>query len=323
MKRRRRGSGTIERVAKTLADGSTKVSFRPRLTMSSEKRRSLGVMSSLEEADTMLEAARAQILSGDDAPRLTLRAWGLRFLDRREMEGYRSVDDDRNRWRQHVDGDLIAEVPMVALVRRDVLEWLDRLCAKWSVDRRHRRKLGKTTIQNILNLLRAAFQMAVERQVLGSNPASGVLVPRREAATHEPWTYLPLFEQDALWACDAIPEHHRLWIQAAVGTGMREGEQFNLLLVDVRVDGDEPEIVVRYGSKAAGPKSTRGKLKIRHVPLFGLALRAMKRWLEILPTYCPKNPFGLVFSGSHGHVVSRASTSTSRGATPKRRSPSR
>jgi hypothetical protein len=256
MKRRQRGSGTIERVEKALGDGSAKVYFRPRLT-TPEKRKSLGLVSSIEEADVMLEAARAEIFSGDDAPRLTLRAWGLRFLDRREMEGYRSVDDDRNRWRQHVDGDPIADVPMAAIVRRDVLEWLDRLCAKWSVDRRHRRKLGKTTIQNILNLLRAAFEMAVERQVLGSNPASGVKVPRRVAATHEPWTYLLLEEQDAIWACKAIPEHHCLWMQVAVGTGVREGEQFNLLLSDVHLDGEHPEIVVRYGSKAAGTGSGR------------------------------------------------------------------
>ena len=166
--------------------------------------------------------------------------------------------------------------------------------------RRQRRKLGKSTIQNALNLLRAAFEMAVERQVLGSNPASGVKVPRRVAATHQPWTYLLLEEQDAIWACKAIPEHHYLWMQVAVGTGMREGEQFNLLLSDVHMDVQPPEIVVRYGSKAAGPKSTRGKLKIRHVPLFGLGLRAMQRWLELLPSYCRKNPLGLVFPGPTG-----------------------
>ena len=186
------------------------------------------------------------------------------------------------------------------IVRRDVLEWVDRLCAKWSIDRRRRRKLGKATIQNALNLLRAALEMGVERQVLSTNAAQGVKVPRRAAPTHEPWTYLVLVEQDAVRACETIPQNHNLWMQVAVGTGVREGEQFNLLLADVHIEDPSPYIVVRYGSKAAGPKSTRGKLKIRHVPLFGLGLRAMRCWLKVLPTYCPKNPLGLVFPGPTG-----------------------
>jgi hypothetical protein len=146
MKRRQRGSGTIERVEKQLGDGSTKVYFRARLS-TPEKRKSLGFAESPDTAEAVLEAARAQIFSGDDAPRLTLRAWGLRFLERREVEGYRSIARDRDRWKQHVDGDLIADLPIAGIVRRDVLEWLDRLCAKWSIDRRRRRKLAKATIQ--------------------------------------------------------------------------------------------------------------------------------------------------------------------------------
>jgi integrase len=62
--------------------------------------------------------------------------------------------------------------------------------------------------------------------------------------------------------------------------------------------GDESQS--RSHTQAAGPKSTRGKLKIRYVPLFGLGLRAMRRWLELLPTYCPKNPLALVFPGPTG-----------------------
>ena len=297
--RRQRGSGTIERVETTLADGTTKVKFRPRLS-TPECRKSLGFVATAEEADVMLEAARAALFSGDDAPRLTLRAWGMRVLDRRESEGYLSVDDDRLRWSAHIEKDPIADLPLVALTRRDVFEWLDRLCAKFAQDRRGRRKLAKGSLQNALNLLRAALEMAVARQVIRSNPAAGVKVPKREAPTEEPWTNLVLAEQSAVWSCEEIPAHHNLWMQVAVGTGIREGEQFNLHLHDVRADGEDPEIVVRYGSKKSGPKSTRGKIKIRHVPLFGLGLRAMRAWLAMLPSYCPKNPLGLVFPGPTG-----------------------
>ena len=60
MKRRQRGSGTIEHVEKVLGDGSTKIFFRPRLS-TPEKRKSLGFTESEEAADAMLEAARAEI----------------------------------------------------------------------------------------------------------------------------------------------------------------------------------------------------------------------------------------------------------------------
>src|ERR1019366_1541485 len=57
-------------------------------------------------------------------------------------------------------------------------------------------------------------------------------------------------------------------------------------------DAKDPHVVVRYGAR--GRKATKSG-KHRIVPLFGIAARALARWLEILPTYAPKNPFGLVF----------------------------
>jgi len=64
----------------------------------------------------------------------------------------------------------------------------------------------------------------------------------------------------------------------ALGTGLRAGEQFNLELVDMRVDGDHPSVIVRYGSKGKPPKNG----KIRHVPLFGLGLSTIPLIRRIL-----------------------------------------
>ena len=85
-------------------------------------------------------------------------------------------------------------------------------------------------------------------------------------------------------------------IKFAIRTGLRGGEQFNLLIRDVRVTGEHPEVTVRYGSKGKGTKSA----KIRRVPLFGMNLEAAREWLERLPSYAPSNPYELMFPGPAG-----------------------
>lgn len=119
---------------------------------------------------------------------------------------------------------------------------------------------------------------------------------KRELRTEDPWDYFREKEIAAVRACEAIPELDRLMILFAVATGLRLGEQMNLHLVDLVVDGDRPEVVVRYGSKGKPPKNG----KIRRIPLFGLGLEVARDWLARLPSYAPKNPEGLVFPTQTG-----------------------
>lgn len=79
----------------------------------------------------------------------------------------------------------------------------------------------------------------------------------------------------------------------AIRTGLRLGEQMNLELSDLVVDGAHPEVVVRFGSHGKPPKNG----KIRRVPLFGDGLVVAKRWLRILPSYASKNPHQLAMIG--------------------------
>jgi len=67
-------------------------------------------------------------------------------------------------------------------------------------------------------------------------------------------------------------------------------------LRDLHVTGPDPHVVVRFGSKGKLPKNG----KVRRVPLFGLGLAAARGWLDVLPTYAPKNPDRLVFPGPTG-----------------------
>jgi integrase len=175
----------------------------------------------------------------------------------------------------------------------DIREWLDGMLRKCAAPGKGHRKaptkrLSRITVQNTLNLLRCALQDAVERDLLDANPAATVCLPRtKKGVTHEPWTYLHPEEQDALLTCEAIPEADRLLIAFCMGAGLREGEVWNLELVDVRTEANA--IVVRYGSKGKPPKNGR----IRRVPLFGIAKAALDRWLELLPGR--PNPHRLVW----------------------------
>ena len=54
-----------------------------------------------------------------------------------------------------------------------------------------------------------------------------------------------------------LPDHLR--IQFAIGTGLRQGEHWNLEISDVILDGDGPHVVVRFGSKGKPPKN--GKIR--------------------------------------------------------------
>jgi integrase len=163
-------------------------------------------------------------------------------------------------------------------------------------------------MQNTLNLLRCCLGDARDRGKLKANPSDGVrLGRRRDAVTHDPWTYLRPDEQRAFLSCPEIPVEDRFLVAFAMGSGLRESEQWNLHLGDVSTD--RGSVVVRYGSngsrrrgRATGRAQSKGGPtkggKPRVVPLFGLAREALDRWLEILPSR--PNPLGLVWPSPEG-----------------------
>ena len=84
-------------------------------------------------------------------------------------------------------------------------------------------------------------------------------------------------------------------MQILCGTGLRLGEFNALKLADVHLDDENPHVVIRSSNKGATKSG-----KIRRVPLFGMALPAMRRWLDLLPSWCPRNVLSLVFPGPRG-----------------------
>jgi integrase len=289
--RRKPGTGTVEQ----LPSGRRRV----RVRLPSGRRESLGPFDSDVEAEAMRVAAIDELRAAVPVPvspgGVTLRGWIPRWLDELELsKTYVAMTHIRSVAKLHLLTAPFADEPLKRITTKAIKAWTKDLVKKDAAD---------SSLGHRLTALRKCLGAAADADLIDSNPAVGVHLPRRPARTDDPWTYLEPKEQRALATCDAIPEAWRLQITIAMGTGLRAGELFNLRLEDVRLDGQSPEIVVRYGSRKRAPKGR----KIRRVPLFGVALDAARRWAELLPEWCGKNEFGLWFPGERGgfHKVSR------------------
>jgi len=294
-KRRTAGAGTVDK----LPSGR----FRARITTSDGKRPSLGVFDTEDEAYGVLNAALARLADGPAAPigGKTLRSFGEPWLEERELVGeVRAIRADKSRWRTHIATARFYDWPLTTIAPLDVADWVSVLRKKY-VATPHRgtrppKKIARKTVMEIVLLLKICFDAALSpHRLVRENPVIGIKI-KKEVRTHNPWTYLTVDEQTRLLNCEKIPECDRVMMAFALGTGVRSGEMFNLELTDLHVDGDNPEIIVRFGSEGKATKSG----KIRHVPLFGLSLAAARRWLQLLPAYARKNPERLVFPGRRG-----------------------
>jgi integrase len=218
---------------------------------------------------------------------------GDKVLTRRELRGKISdPESDWSRFRNHIQPDPVGRMPIRSLTREHVEDWLERLEDK---------ELGEQTIRNCRNVLSVICEYAVKKRLVKTNPARGI---RRDAPkrTDDPWTYATLEEQARLIE-EAAKDGLDCLIEFAMGSGLREGEQCMLYLCDMHLDDPDPHLWVRYGGlptakhpRGQPPKSGR----IRRIQLFGLAKRALERWLPQLPKFCPDNPHGLVFPRKRG-----------------------
>jgi integrase len=279
--------------------------FRARVRVAGRKGKpTLGIYDTEPQAHQALDqyyldrAAR----DGESAGKVTLKTITERFLTARELSGLRGVSIERDRWNAHIVTSHIADYPLDEITAKDIRTFRDRLQSKQATKSAAggkrvaaRRKVSRSTVKNTLNLLRKAFEWAVEDDIIATNPAYGVKL-KRDLRTDEPWTYLTPDEQRALITCEDIPLPERLIIQFAIGTGMRKGELWCLRREDVHESGDNPRVYVRFGSPGKPPKNG----KPRWVPMTAMALDACKRWLAIRTKYAKRNPLGLMFPTRRG-----------------------
>lgn len=223
----------------------------------------------------------------------TFLQFGQTVLDRRAAAGVRGIRSERHRWRLHVSTAPFANVEMSELRARDVRAWLRDMSAKKAADTRGDRLLSNATVKRSFALLSSICAAAVEDELTETNQCVGVKVPKRvdERETEEKWTYLTPDEQKALAECEAIPWADRVAIRFAIGTGLRQGEQMNMPIADVHLDGPEPYVHVRFGSPNLPPKSG----KTRKVPLFGDGLAAARDAVQLAQEIYACNPDRILF----------------------------
>lgn len=246
--------------------------------------------------------------SGEGEP-LTFGRYGETWLDRRSAEGLRSILTDRQRWSSHVVKSKLARLELALIRRPDVRAFLSEMLTKSrkGLPPGVHEPLAEQTIKNTMNVLRMCFQAALDDELILSNPARDVKVPNiRKASSKDKWTVLSLVEQQAL--LQAVPVPHRWVVGFAMGSGLRQGEQWALHLDDVFLEDDDPYVVIRYGG--GGKKLASGERvckptksgKTRIVPLFGLSLLSIAQWVTngAMHKAIKYNPWKLGFPSRYG-----------------------
>jgi integrase len=212
---------------------------------------------SLAQAEAAADAFVRSAEADDIRDGVTLKAFGLGFLDRREGKGVRGIATDRVYWNKHIAAAEFGDTPVNMIRRRDCLDWLDGL-----------QGLAYRSKKKVLSLLRVALDEALDRELIESNPARSVKVHRSgdRTAVDDLAGILSPAEQQAL--LKAVPKRYQPLVVFALTTGLRRSEQWWLKWEDI---GDGL-MVVRRSVKGLPPKSGHG----RTVHLLEPAVRALE-----------------------------------------------
>jgi len=253
-----------------------------------------------------------------DAKCPTLGSFGLGCIEDREVEGI--VLDNKNeksRWRTYVLGgefevgkkqrikyvverDPIADLPVTQVDTDELRAWLERVgegTSSYPFAKKGPR--SRSTLRHALQLMRTVLKKAVTKKYLKTNPGIGLELPenkrqlrraRRGKSEEEAAARYTEQELVAFWTCEEISYVVRLWHKILVGTGMRGGEFAEALFKDLHLEGESPYLYLR-DTKNGRPHK---------VPLFGIALEAMREWVKFLPSFCKNNELGLLWPGEYG-----------------------
>jgi integrase len=156
------------------------------------------------------------------------------------------------------------------------------------------------TVENVLRLVRAILNAAVDDGLIATSPCRKIVRP-----TVEDRHIVPLPLDGVRRAAEVISPRMRALVLLSVGTGLRQGEalgltvdRVNLLRREVTVDR---QLVKNVGQPPAlGPLKTASSRRV--VPLPGFVVAALKTHLA---TY-PANHNGLVLTGGTGEPLARA-----------------
>lgn len=176
---------------------------------------------------------------------------------------------------------------------------------KWSEARvkqsSARRKPGTRTINKSLTLLTMIFNYAARHRWVDHNPAEYVEKLKDEAYLHHrPVDENILAPDEVRRLVAATDEHHRLLVQTAVFTGMRQGELLGLQWGDI--DWNSRQIHVRRAWKDGAFTQPKTRNSQRRVDVPDFLLHELKKWR----LRCPKGELDMVFPNGAGNPETHA-----------------
>ncbi len=195
------------------------------------------------------------------AGRLTFAAWHARW------DAARVIEDSTRRVAKSYTPGLLQQWghwPLSAITRLEVQGWVRRL---------EREGRGPYAIEKLAQLLTSTLEAAVDEDLLPSNPARRVTLPRR---TVTPVRVITQAEEQSL--LEVLPTDRDRWmVEVFLDTGLRYGElaglhghRVDLLRAEVRV----VEVLTQAGKIKPYPKTTAGQ---RVVPLTKRAVLALSQ----------------------------------------------
>lgn len=237
-----------------------------RVRVSSQgKRKTLGTFETEKEAQRFLRVWVREMTTGRIvAPgKVTLSQFASEWLDKRELMGsrrraeVRSIESERSVWRAHVETSALAKMPIDAIEREDIEDfvvWLRGRHASISITRgsgsaKHTtlektdRSLSRSMQREALRLVRAVLDEAVRRRdiKLDVNPALDVgLALGGPAPKSLDDAWLREEQIDTLLACESISIRDRTVYACAIGLALRLNDIKGLRPGDVDLDCQVP-----------------------------------------------------------------------------------
>lgn len=162
-------------------------------------------------------ALEAQIAAGQYTdPRsgdMLLRDWHEQWRDSRMVAGSTTRKDDSH-WRVHIEPRW-GGYPLNTITKQELRLWMKQISAT----------VGVPTVRGAVTTLSSILHAAVDAELLGSNPASGLKLPRADAKPVFWWTH-----EEAAKISSALEEHghSRLMVELDLHCGLRLGELLGL-----------------------------------------------------------------------------------------------
>jgi integrase len=211
--------------------------------------------------------------------RLRLLAFLDEWIERYQGQGRRGFrentrDEYRRLIRSYVHPYFSSRLKLVELTPYLLARFVDWLAD----DQEQGRHLSDSTINNVVNPLRAALATAQREGLIRHNPSQGLALPHRDGPDEDEDEEVKVFSREQLAAVLSMaPERHRLLFNLLAGCGLRISEAIALQRLHFQVDEGPPEVCVRRAlvrGRIGPPKSRHGRREVRLSASLAGAVRA-------------------------------------------------